>query len=151
MHAAAKTSVGQCTPRTRREKPTRKIHKEARTITKFRALGWILSTQRVAAVEKVATARVCPLGKLAPQYHSVSQSDGLSRATKVLIMIITSAALICEAAKRRASGPRLARSSNMVAPAVKGNRNFDDPVIVAAEKNGVRDAGICEWINSNTA
>jgi hypothetical protein len=76
MHAAANTSVGQCTPSTRREKATRQIHKIAIDSANSRAAGQILLMQRAAAMPNAATKRVCPLGKLDPQYHSVSHGAG---------------------------------------------------------------------------
>ena len=84
MHAAANTSVGQCTPSTRREKATRQIHRIAVHNTNSRTPGQILLMQRAAAIPNAATTRVCPLGKLEPQYHSVSHSAGRTRPTAVL-------------------------------------------------------------------
>jgi hypothetical protein len=141
MQAAANTSVGQCTPSTSLDKPTRNIHKDAAITVIPWAAGPILRTESVDAVANAATARVWPLGKLAPQYHSVSQSVGRSRATKILIMTTTSAALICEAARRKASERCPARISNTAMRAVNGNRNFAEPVSVMAAKNGFRYPG----------
>jgi len=120
MHAAANTSVGQCTPSTRRERPTKKIHKVARMMAGDWASGLIFSTQSVAAVAKVATASVCPLGKLAPQYQSVSHSDGRSRATAVLMVTINSTALTWETTSSRASRWWRARISSSVMKTVNG-------------------------------
>ena len=50
MHAAANTSVGQCTPSTRREKATRQIHEIAVHSANLRAPGQILLIQRAAAI-----------------------------------------------------------------------------------------------------
>ncbi len=84
MHAATSTSLGQCTPSTRRENATRKIHKIATETENLRAAGQILLMQKAAATANAATTRVCPLGKLEPQYHSVFHSAGRTRPTAIL-------------------------------------------------------------------
>ena len=68
-HMAASTSEGQCTPRTRREIATRPVHSMANDIAGFAARGQIRATHNAAAAATVAVLRVCPLGKLEPQYH----------------------------------------------------------------------------------
>lgn len=67
MQAAASTSVGQCTPRTRRERATRPIQQMAIATANGFAEGQARFTQRAIAVANAATTSVCPLGKLAPQ------------------------------------------------------------------------------------
>ena len=49
MQAATNTSVGQCTPITKREKPTRKIHKSAIDSANLCAAGQIRLTHSVSA------------------------------------------------------------------------------------------------------
>ena len=86
MQAATNTSVGQWTPNTNRDVATRDIHIMAINNAGLRMFGLIRLTQRAVDVAKAATSRVCPLGKLEPQYHSVSHSVGRARLTNVLTM-----------------------------------------------------------------
>jgi len=58
IHAAANTSVGQWTPSTSRESPTRNIHKKATIMTIPWDAGRNLRAKRVAAVANAATASV---------------------------------------------------------------------------------------------
>src|SRR6267378_1216605 len=151
MHAAARTSVGQCTPSTSRETGTRDIHRIAIDSASLRAAGLIRLAQRAAAVANAATTRVCPLGKLEPQYASVSQSAGRALPTSVLTTWTTAAAPITEAARSSASRRRRANSSAIVAALASGNRTLDDPVSVTASKNPVSAPGTCPWMNSRIA
>jgi len=67
MQAATNTSVGQCTPNTKRDVATRDIHIMATNSAGLRMFGLIRLTQRAVDVANAATSRVCPLGKLEPQ------------------------------------------------------------------------------------
>ena len=79
MHAAASTSVGQCTPIRRREYPTRMTHEIAIASVIPCAAGRTRPTHTTAAVANAAVASVWPLGKLDPQYHAVSHRSGRSQ------------------------------------------------------------------------
>ena len=85
MHMATNTSVGQCTPSTSREMATSVVHKIAIDSARWCDAGRMRLAHSAAVVANAATASVCPLGMLEPQYHSVSHSAGRSRPTTVLI------------------------------------------------------------------
>ena len=61
--------------------PTEKTQTNAINIATLRDPGQIRLTLITVAVENAATISVCPLGKLDPQYHSVSHRLGRERPT----------------------------------------------------------------------
>src|SRR5437016_1358095 len=78
IHAAASTSVGQCTPSTNRDHPTKSTQSKAITRMSLTLSGQIGLRHRVKAMAKQVVSNVCPLGKLVPQYHRVSHNAGRS-------------------------------------------------------------------------
>ncbi len=80
---AVSTSVGQCTPSTRRDSPIRLIHSTASGSATLPDFGQMRMAIKVKAVEKAAVLNVCPLGKLDPQYQVVLHSSGRARLTAI--------------------------------------------------------------------
>ena len=143
MHAATKTSVGQCTPNTSRESATSVIHTIAKASARLRDAGWIRITHNAAAVANAATTSVCPLGKLEPQDQVVSHSAGRTRPISILRMKMSIAALVTVAATRNASKRCFDHSNARVTAAASGNMNQEDPDQVTASKNPVSEIGMC--------
>ena len=79
------TSDGQCTPSTNREIAINVIQAIVITKTGFCQSGLIFITLSNTEEEKAVTAKVWPLGKLEPQYHTVSHKAGLGRLTSIFI------------------------------------------------------------------
>ena len=80
-HTATNTSVGQCTPNTKRDNPMRPIHTTASGKLTKRDLGQICAVPMTNAVANAAVLSVCPLGKLDPQYQAALHSSGRERPT----------------------------------------------------------------------
>ena len=76
---AASTSVGQCTPNTRRDSAIRLTQPTAKGRVTNRDFGHICAAPITTAVENAAVLSVWPLGKLDPQYHAVVHSSGRAR------------------------------------------------------------------------
>lgn len=127
--------MGQCTPSTSREAPTRKIHTIAMVRDAFPSCGRIRIVQIAAAIAMPATASVCPLGKLEPQYVGASHNEGRSRPTKVFITRIVSPLQIPEDASNAASNRRWVHHKATAAIVVTGVRNIHEPVSVTNSKN----------------
>lgn len=130
MHMAASTSDGQWTPSTRREMATKPVHSTASAIALLPARGQIRATHSAAAVANPAVLRVCPLGKLDPQYHCASHNPGRARPTMAFMPQTTSVAVITDAAMSTASKRRRATSSATAARAERGIRNLAEPLSV---------------------
>ena len=151
MHMAASTSDGQWTPSTRRETATRPVHVTASNIAKLPARGQSRATHNAAAVENAAVVRVCPLGKLEPQYHCASHNAGRARPTMAFITQTTSVAAIGDAPTSTASKRRRATTSATAATTATGTRNRADPLNVNAAKKPFSAAGTCSRTNHRMA
>lgn len=134
-HKAASTSDGQCTPSTRREIATRPVHDTANAIAKLPVRGQIRATHRAAAVENAAVLRVCPLGKLEPQYHCVSHNSGRARPTMVFRPQTSSMAVATDMITNNASKRCRKKSKITTATTATGTKNLAEPVKVIAVKN----------------
>ena len=85
-HIAASTSDGQCAPRTRRESATSNVQPNAKAIAHPAERGHSRAAHKARAVARAAVCKVCPLGKLDPQYHWDSHKAGRARPVAVLMM-----------------------------------------------------------------
>src|ERR1700704_3549503 len=89
---------------------TQRIQTPATNIATMCHGGHIRVTTIAAAAANAATTRVCPLGKLEPQYHCVSHSVGRLRLTTAFRIYTTIEPLMTETASSSASNHRLART-----------------------------------------
>ena len=78
---AASTSVGQCTPSTKRDRLIRLTHSTDNGSATRPDFGQMRTAIKVKAVTKAVVLSVCPLGKLDPQYQVVLHNSGRARPT----------------------------------------------------------------------
>jgi hypothetical protein len=125
------------------------IQTHAIKIAKLRLSGHIRVTQIAIARANAATTRVCPLGKLEPQYPSVSYKEGRVRSSIVFKKYTTITPLITEVASNMASKRRFAKKSATTMAIDRGNRTCPDPEIVIVSKSPSRDFGTFACMNCN--
>src|SRR6266481_4218245 len=101
---------------------TERTQRAAIKIANIRHLGQIRDMAIAVAAANAATARVCPLGKLEPQYDSVSHNVGRVRPTNAFRTYTTITPLITEMASSRASKRRPAKRRASAMSVESGNR-----------------------------
>src|SRR6185295_8109166 len=109
---------------------TAKIQMNAGKTENLRDPGQIRFRQITIAVANAATTSVCPLGKLDPQYQSVSHRSGRARPTAALRRYTARAPLTTETVSKSASKRRFAQRNATPMISRRGSRIFAEPVIV---------------------